>query len=87
MQPVLEMLTERSDIKASESACQVKKRMSTPGLDPANHKCPRRKLKTLKRKIKQNRPKTTKLSSSLGGKRKYNFRMVLADALSNGFKS
>lgn len=70
MQPVPEMLTERSNITGSESTCQGKKRMSMPDLDPANRKCPRRKLKTLKRKIKQNRPKTTKLSASLGGKKK-----------------
>lgn len=44
MQPVLEMLTRASDIKVTEIWDQVKKRMSMPGLDQANHQFPRRKL-------------------------------------------
>ena len=44
MQPVLEMLTRASDIKATEIWGQVKKKMSMPGLDQTNHQFPRRKL-------------------------------------------
>lgn len=65
MRHVLEMLTGVSDMKASEGWCQVKKRMSVPTSDQANHQFPRRKLKTSGRKKKQNRRKPTKFSSSL----------------------
>ena len=80
--PVLETLIRASDINATDVLCQVKKKMSMPGLDQATHQFPRRKL-DFREKNKANQ----KQQSSALGKILFYFRMTLTDALSNSLKT
>ena len=80
--PVLETLTRASDINATEVLCQVKKKMSMPGLDQATHQFPRRKLD-----FREKNKTDQKQQSSGLGKILFYFRMMLTDALSNSLKT
>ena len=80
--PVLETLTRASDINATEVLCQVKKKMSMPGLDQATHQFPRRKLD-----FREKNKTDQKQQSSALGKILYYFRIMLTDDLSNSLKT
>lgn len=80
--PVLETLTRASDINTTEVLCQVKKKMSMPGLDQATHQFPRRKLD-----FREKNKTDQKQQSSALGKILYYFRMMLTDDLSNSLKT